>query len=190
MLPDRLRLPVEIDPAPLLTEAESLPDEAWIPHMVRQNYEGDWAAAPLMAPAGETHPIRQIYPDPTATRFVPTKFLDAMPATRALLAALPCETQCVRLMRLGPGAWIKPHRDHDLDAALGHARLHLPLATGPDVDFRLTGERVTMAAGELWYLRLSDTHEVNNRGSGPRLHLVIDVIANDWLVGALEAAGL
>lgn len=189
-LPDRLRLPFTIDPSPLRAEAEALPEDAWVAHMVRQNYDGDWSAAPLMAPFGETHPIRQIYSDPSATHFVPTALLEAMPATRGLLQRLPCPLLSVRLMRLGPGARIKPHRDHDLDAGLGQARLHLPLTTGPEVDFRVNGSRVDMAPGGLWYLRLSDTHSVDNRGKVPRIHLVIDVRVDQWLRDMLEAAAV
>lgn len=186
--PDRIELPLAIDPVPLRAEAEALPAEAWIPHLVQQNYEGDWSVAPLRAPAGETHPVRQIYADPTATEFVSTRWLEAMPATRALLDRLPCPQQTVRLMRLGPGARIKPHRDHDLDVALGQARLHLPLVTGDQVTFLLNGARVEMAPGELWYLRLSDEHEVFNNGDADRIHLVIDVTADAWLRAQLAAS--
>lgn len=189
-LPDRMKLPIAFDIAPLRAEAEALPEEAWVPHMVQRNYEGDWAVAPLMAPAGETHPIRQIYSDPSATHFVPTRWLEEMPATRAALARIPAPQQSARLMRLGPGARIKPHRDHDLDAALGHARLHLPLVSGPDVDFWLNETRVSMAPGELWYLRLADTHAVDNRGDTTRIHLVLDVLVDETMAALLAEAAI
>lgn len=56
------------------------------------------------------------------------------------------------------------------------------------IDFRLNGTRVVMAEGECWFLRLSDEHAVANRGDSDRIHLVIDVIVNDWLRAQMEAA--
>lgn len=186
MIPDRVRLPLRFDPAPLLVEALALGPEAWIEHPVRQNHDGGWRVAPLMAPAGETHPVRMAYADPTATEFVPTPFLLAMPATQGALARLACPLQTVRLMGLAPGARIKPHQDYALDFEAGTVRLHMPLVTAPEVDFRLNGTPVAMAPGELWYLRLTDTHSVDNRGEIDRIHLVIDATVNDWLMGMMR----
>lgn len=47
-------------------------------------------------------------------------------------------------------------------------------------------EGVTMAAGETWYLRLSDPHRVDNLGDSPRVHLVIDADLSPWLIGQLD----
>jgi hypothetical protein len=38
-----------------------------------------------------------------------------------------------------------------------------------------------MKAGELWYLRLSDLHSVQNKSPQERIHLSIDVVVNDWV---------
>lgn len=187
MIPDRVRLPLMFDPAPLLAEALALGPEAWIEHPVKQDHDGGWRVSPLRGPAGETHPIRMAYSDPTATEFVATPFLAGMPQTRAALARLDCPLLSTRLMALAPGTRIKPHRDYDLDAQAGTARLHLPLVTAPEVDFRVNDVPVTMAPGELWYLRLSDVHSVDNRGTVDRVHLVIDVRVNRWLMALLEA---
>jgi hypothetical protein len=81
---------------------------------------------------------------------------------------------------------IKEHRDHDLAAEHGAARLHIPIVTNPAVDFVLNGRRVVMAAGECWYLRLSDPHSVDN-GGADRIHLVIDIVANDWFRQLLDS---
>jgi hypothetical protein len=83
---------------------------------------------------------------------------------------------------------IKTHCDHDLDVEHGRVRLHVPIATNPDVDFRLNGERVTLGEGECWYLRLSDPHSVANAGDRDRIHLVIDAIVSPWLYERLERA--
>jgi hypothetical protein len=73
-VPDRLRLPLLFDPELLHRDLTGLSAE-WIAHYVRQNYSGDWGVLPLRAAAGETHPVRMIYSDPTCWRFVDTALL-------------------------------------------------------------------------------------------------------------------
>lgn len=182
-LPDRKRLPLTFDAAALAADLALIEREHWQPHFVRDNYCGDWSAMALRAAAGETNPVRLIYANPTATDWVDTPLMAHVPAMRAAVATLRCPVQSVRLMRLGPGSAILPHDDLDLAAEAGRARLHLPIKSNPAVRFVLNGEAVPMAVGDLWYLRLSDTHSAVNEGTSPRVHLVIDVIANDWLIG-------
>ena len=56
------------------------------------------------------------------------------------------------------------------------------------MDFRLNGEPIVMRDGECWYLRLSDTHSVANRGRTDRVHLVIDALVSPWLDEQLAKA--
>src|SRR5207302_983473 len=140
------------------------------------------------APASATHPIQTIYSDPSCDAYVDTPLLEKCPAIAAALATFRCPLEAVRLMRLAPGSRIKTHRDHDLDVEHGRARLHVPIATNPAVDFRLNGTRVALGEGECWYLRLSDPHSVANGGDRDRIHLVIDAVVSPWLREMLEAA--
>jgi hypothetical protein len=187
-LPDRLRLPLAFDPARMAAEVEQIAASDWIPHFVRDNYEGGWSILPLRCKEGATHPIMMAVSDPSATAFEDTPWLQRSPYLREVLGAFACPLQSVRLMKLDPGSRIKPHADHDLDAALGQARLHVPVTANPDVDFRLNGARVEMQAGECWYLRLSDTHAIDNRGSMSRVHLVVDCTVDAWLAALLTGA--
>jgi hypothetical protein len=186
--PDRLQLPLSFDPVLLARDLGALSATPWTAHYVQQNYEGDWSVIPLRCAAGETHPIRMIYSDPTATDFIDTPFLAACPYFRAVIAAFACEVRSVRLMRLSAGSVIKAHVDLDLDIESGAARIHVPVVTNPDVEFLLNGSRVRMRAGEAWYLRLSDPHAVENRGTSDRVHLVLDLVADDWLLGFFDDA--
>jgi hypothetical protein len=186
VVPDRLRLPLSFAPDLLLRDLTGLSAE-WIDHYVRQNYSGDWGVLPLRAPAGETHPVRMIYSDPTCQRFVDTALLDGCPYVREVLAAFRCPLLSVRLMRLTAGSVIKEHTDYDLRFEEGKARLHVPVVTNDGVEFYLNGSRVVMAAGECWYLRLSDPHRVVNRGETDRVHLVIDVKVNRWVTEVFRA---
>jgi len=186
--PDRLQLPLSFDPALLRRDLDALSATAWTEHFVRQNYEGDWSVIPLRCTAGETHPVRMIYSDPTATEFVDTRFLDPCPYFREVIAAFACEVRSVRLMRLTPGSVIKEHTDLDLGVEGGTARIHVPVTTNPDVEFLLNRRRIDMKEGQAWYLRLGDPHAVANRGAEDRVHLVLDLMANDWLMRFFEAA--
>jgi hypothetical protein len=129
-----------------------------------------------------------MFSNPMATEFTDTALLARTPYFRQVLQDFACSLHCVRLMRLTPGSVIKEHRDDDLAAEFGTARLHIPITTNSDVDFRLNGIRVIMEPGSVWYLRLSDPHNVANCGPTDRVHLVIDAVVNDWLKTQFEQA--
>jgi quercetin dioxygenase-like cupin family protein len=186
--PDRLRLPLTFDPDLLARDLDRLSSREWIRHYVRQNYDGDWSIVALRSPAGETHPIRMIYADPTARSFVDTPLLQGCDYFRRVLDTFECPLRVVRLMRLTPGSRIKEHTDLDLSFEDGMVRVHIPVTTNPEVEFQLNGSRVVLAAGSAWYLRLSDPHSVANRGSADRVHLVVDADVNAWVEALFEAA--
>ena len=185
LIPAQVRLPFAFDPGPLVADLARIEPGEWIKQVIRSNYEGGWDVVPLRSPAGETHPLRLIHADPAASHFAGTAWLERLPAFRAALARFECPLRSVRLMRLTAGSRIKEHSD-DLDAEVGNLRLHVPVTTGPDVDFRLAGRRVEMAPGSVWYLRLSDPHSVANRGTTERIHLVLDATVNGWLARMLS----
>jgi hypothetical protein len=182
---DRLRLSIRFDPAALQRELTHLDEQDWVEHFVRQNYEGTWSILPLRAPAGAVHPIKMIYPDPGCNTFVDTPLLARCRYFQQVLETFQCPLQSARLMKLGPGSIIKPHTDHDLAPEHGTVRLHIPVTTNPEVEFRLNGIQVDMREGECWYLRLSDPHDVVNRGRTDRVHLVLDALVNPWLLEQL-----
>jgi Aspartyl/Asparaginyl beta-hydroxylase len=188
VFPDRLRLPLDFDPARLAADLAAISADGWIAHFVTRNYDGDWSVIPLRGPAGARHPVQMIYSDPACTAFADTPLLAATPYIRTVLAGLACPLQAVRLMRLSPGSVIKEHRDHDLCFEDGTVRIHIPVTTNDGVDFRLNGVRCVMPAGSAWYLRLSDPHSVANRGDCDRVHLVIDATVNDWVRALFERA--
>jgi hypothetical protein len=184
---DRIRLPLAFDSARMQADLAEMPDHAWVEHFVTQNYEGAWSILPLRCKADATHPIQMAYADPSATEFKATPWLAQAHYLRSVLDAFDCPLQTARLMRLAPGSVIKPHRDPDLSADLGAARIHIVVGTNPAVDFRLNGTRVVMPPGSCWYLRLADEHAITNGGDCDRVHLVIDCTVNDWLRSQLHS---
>jgi hypothetical protein len=187
-LPDRLRLPLSFDPGRLAEDLRGLGSNGWIRHFVPQNYEGEWSVIPLRADASAKHPIMMITSNPTCREWADTPMLAACPYFRAVLSAFDAPLQAVRLMRLGPGSIIKEHSDLELSFEEGTVRVHVPVVTNAEVDFRLNRQRVVLEAGSAWYLRLSDPHSVANRGTSDRVHMVIDAQVNGWISDMLGHA--
>ncbi|HEX7277471.1 MAG TPA: aspartyl/asparaginyl beta-hydroxylase domain-containing protein [Acidimicrobiales bacterium] len=175
----RARLPLRFDASALLADARALPADDWVPHFNTAYYEGDWSGAALRSVGGAA---RQLYPDPAAvTPYADTPLLARCPAAAGALRTFRCPLLAVRFLRLGPGSRIREHRDYNLGFDDGEVRIHVPLSTGPGVEFLHDGERVDMAEGEAWYLDLNLRHSVVNGGEQPRIHLVIDCIVDEWL---------
>jgi hypothetical protein len=185
---DRLRLPLQFDPERLAHDLARLSSVPWTAHFVQQNYEGNWSAIALRMPATARHPIQMILSDPGCTDFVDTALLAGAPYFQDVLGQFECPLLSVRLMRLSPGSIIKEHCDHDLSFEQGTVRVHVPVVTNPNVDFRLNGVRCEMPSGSTWYLRLSDPHSVANRGTTDRVHMVIDAVVNGWLADLFARA--
>lgn len=174
------------DPARLRDDLESAAAEAaWIIKPERGKYK-DWSALPLHALRGETTPAavdRHVVPTPGECSLTPIG--RACPYVREILDGLPAEKLRVRFMRLAPGGRIGRHRDRHYGWTLPILRLHVPVLTGPAVEFLLADRRITMQPGELWYLDFTRDHEVYNGGTTDRVHLVIDMINSEELRAAL-----
>jgi hypothetical protein len=55
------------------------------------------------------------------------------------------------------------------------------VATNPEVEFYVSGERIVMREGEAWYINFNLPHRIYNGGGTDRIHLVIDCEVNDWV---------
>ena len=187
-LPSAVQLPVLWDVRRLEEDLARIGEADWIPHFNHQYYEGDWSGAPLRGPAGATHPVQQLYPNPTATEYADTPLLQRCPYFSVVLGWLACPLRSVRLLRLGPQSTIREHMDYCLGYEDGEIRLHIPITSNPDVTFILDGQRVCMEMGEVWYLNVNKPHQVSNRGETARIHLVADCVVNDWVESQMVQA--
>jgi len=178
-VPDRLRLPLRFDANALAADVTALDLEDWVPHFNTSYYEGDWSGASLRSVGGVAS---QLYPDPAATDpYADTELLGRCPAVRHALDRLECDKSSVRLLRLGPGARVREHRDYKLGYDDGEVRLHVPLTSGSGVEFVLSGTPIEMAPGECWYVDVNCLHRVANLGASERVHLVVDCLVNPWI---------
>lgn len=176
----------------LLTEAgaaelDHLCAGTWVSHVNQRDYVGGWGVLPLrcLTRHAQSHPILQGFAHEGEGEWQDLPALVASPHLTQLLRQIQCPVKSVRLMRLEPGAQIKPHSDPGLALEYGEARLHLPLRTDPRVVFRVGGQQVPMARGELWYMNADLEHSVVNASPNDRIHLVVDAVVNEWLQGAI-----
>jgi mannose-6-phosphate isomerase-like protein (cupin superfamily) len=164
-------------------ELQLLAQQHWCAHVNQADYTGGWDVLALRC-AGkhqQAHAILQSFAIEQDTEWRDLPALDLAPTVKTFLGQLPVPIKSVRLMRLQPGAMIKPHRDYGLCVEQGEARLHLPLQTNVDLQFYVAGRLVPMQEGQLWYINADQMHWVENKGTSARINLVIDCEANDWL---------
>ena len=153
-------------------------DKNWVSHFNTDGYNGDWKAISLYAHNGEES---NIFALPTATSIISeTSTLKKCHYFKEVINSFKCAILTARILRLNVGAEIKPHRDYELGYEDGNFRLHIPIITNPGVQFILDNNELTMLPGECWYTNVNYVHSVKNTGKEDRIHLVIDLIRNEW----------
>jgi mannose-6-phosphate isomerase-like protein (cupin superfamily) len=113
--------------------------------------------------------------------FLPNAALKNSPYLLSILETFQCKKETFRIHILDPGASIQPHRDNGYRIEDGKIRVHIPVQTNEKVQLLLDNEPVHMKAGECWYCNFHITHEVRNHSNEARIHLIIDLMVNDWL---------
>jgi quercetin dioxygenase-like cupin family protein len=153
----------------------------WSPHFNVNSYSGKWEALSLRSVDGHANTILPHLSSPVT--YYDTPIMDMCPSIKQLVDRLLCEVLSVRLMRLPAGAVIKEHTDPELSFEQGEVRLHFPVVTNEEVDFRVEKKRVIMPKGSAWYINANLPHSVSNAGASDRVHLVIDCSVNEWVQG-------
>lgn len=174
----KLKLPFEFDISRLQADMQCIEESAWIRHYNKADYNGSWTSLALFSKDGTSSSIYASM-DHTLT-LKATEIMNVCAYFQEVLDTFKFEKTAVRLMRLDAGAVIKPHRDHALGYEDGEFRLHIPIATNPDVHFILDGQRIIMNEGTCWYINANEEHAVTNNGTTDRIHLVIDGKRNSW----------
>jgi hypothetical protein len=188
MLPSA-KLPLTFDVQKMLADLERIESGgAWLAHpdyTVAQS--GTWTAIALVSTDGDhTGPESLRYRG--GARAEPTKILLQSPYLMEVVKAFKTDVHRVRLMSLAPGKVISEHRDYGAQrysVERGFIRVHIPVRTHPKVAFRNDGVKLPMEAGEAWYVNVCMRHSVENLSDIHRVHLVLDMKVNDWLLGLL-----
>lgn len=173
-----LRFPFQFNKEKLAHDLSLVLDGNWIPHYNTAGYHGDWKVISLYAYNGEQS---NIYALSTSDSIISeTAILAKCRYFKEVIDSFKCPILSARILRLGVGAEIKPHRDHELGYEDGNFRLHIPIVTNSGVQFILDGTELTMLPGECWYTNVNYVHSVKNAGEEDRIHLVIDGARNEW----------
>jgi hypothetical protein len=142
-------------------------------------HKGEWTGIALHSMGGK----QSVFPSAAGTgHYQETEELQRAPYFKQILHELDCPKEVVRILFLPPGGHIKDHFDFHTSFQFGLLRLHIPIVTHPDVVFMIDGQRVNWKPGELWYGDFSKVHSVKNNGSIVRVHMVIDVQINDFVL--------
>lgn len=136
---------------------------------------GGWQGVALHAIGGNALEDRHV----PGGDYRKTDALKLAPTLEAIVDSFPCQKHRVRLLYLAPGKKIFWHCDPWCASDLEEIRLHIPIVTNPAVDVQISHENLHWRAGELWYGDFSFPHRLQNGGATGRIHLVMDLIANE-----------
>jgi hypothetical protein len=150
---------------------------------------GSYKGIALVAPRGRAGANALQLAEP-GTAYEKTRVLRSCPYFDRIIEGLACPVERVRLLRLEPGSKVRDHREPGDGWALGRVRLQIPIVTNDRVVSLVSGRRVDMRPGELWYCDSTRTLRVHNRGSEARVHMVLDVQVDDWLKALFPAEPL
>jgi hypothetical protein len=174
-----LRLPFQFDADRLKSDLARISPEEWTRHYNQSDYGGIWRGVALRSGTGASRAL--VASPANSSGFQDTPLLEQCPYFRRVLETCQCPLKSVRLLGLAPGSFIREHIDHALDFEDGEARIHVPVQTNAEVEFYVSGERLLLEEGGAFYVNVNLPHRVSNRGSSERIHLVIDVVVNDWV---------
>jgi hypothetical protein len=176
------KLTLHFDSDRLMADLASMPQEWWAAHL-GPYHDGGWEAISLWAPGGDHRGQRSF-----GGAFAATEAMQRCRYIPEVLDIFPCIKSRVRLMRLRPDGHIFRHSDPLESIAPNLVRLHVPIMTNPGVKFLVDDTAVQMFPGEVWHVDVRFPHEVHNSGRSHRVHLVMDLVANDAIQQLLAAA--
>ena len=178
-----IRLPVRYDVDLLLRDLQVLREVPTAPQP-GPYHKGEWTGIALEFHGGKD----SVYPSaPGMERYQETEHLRRTPYFKKILDELACPKEVVRLLFLPPEGHIKDHFDFHTNFQFGLLRLHIPILTHPDVAFVIDGRRMDWKEGELWYGDFSRVHSVKNDSQIVRVHIVIDLLINDFVLSLFPA---
>jgi quercetin dioxygenase-like cupin family protein len=173
-----IRLPRTYDPALLQRDLEAV-EGVQRASQPGPYHAGEWTGIALHSMGGR----QSVFPGaPGLEKYHDTEIVKHTPYFKKVLDELECPKEVARLLYLPPGGHIKEHYDFHTNFQYGLIRLHIPIVTHPDVHFSIGGQRVQWKEGELWYGDFSMNHWVKNESSITRVHMVMDVQINDFVL--------
>lgn len=162
-----------VDHRALKAAAASVPAEAWLEDPLRQkSFEQHRHTQSIILLFANGWPKVQVERRPSWALFSEA----AIPVMQQIVAAhYKPGGVVIRAMvaKLLPGGEISEHFDSHETFAISH-RIHVPLQTNPDVEFRVRGDNHHLVEGVAYEISNLDFHAVNNRSPHDRLHFIFD----------------
>ncbi len=181
--PAAVRLPRDYDVEFLQRDLRTLQEVQRAPQP-GPYHKGEWTGIALYSMGGK----QSTFPSAAGTdHYQETEELQRAPYLKQVLDDLKCPKEVVRILFLPPDGHIKDHFDFHTSFQFGLLRLHIPIVTHPDVVFVIDAQRMNWKPGELWYGDFSKVHSVKNNSSIVRVHMVIDVQINDFVLSLFPA---
>ena len=141
--------------------------------------------AHLVDPSVPFPPPADDYADGSWCDWLNTKELENSPYIKSIVETFQEHTTVtlVRALRLEKGNTVKEHKDVTLGLQIEKSviRLTIPVIKDTGADFYLNNKLVPMKPGECWYMRLTDSHRVENNSNQDRINITIDMIPNEWV---------
>jgi len=173
-----LKLPFAFDADRLRADVEAAAAVTpWRRHFNTNYFSGDWAGIALRA----NNDRLPLMANPAFTEWRDTAAMAACRYVPDVLAKFECTIEAIRFLRLAPGTIVLEHNDSQHSFEYGVARIHIPIVSPAEAEFILDDERLELAEGECWYVNVDLKHRLANNGDRDRVHLVIDVVVDDWL---------
>jgi hypothetical protein len=141
-------------------------------------HDGGWSTIGLVTHKGDPFEDR-----PLGSPYEKTPAIEHAPYIESIIDSFETDKKRVRLMELQPQKSIFWHYDKGETIDSGKtARIHIPIFTNEKVQVQLSHEDVVWKAGEVWYGDFAFPHRLYNAGTASRVHLVIDVAINDFVL--------
>ena len=83
-------------------------------------------------------------------------------------------------VKLAAGKKINEHSDNGLYLNT-IKRHHIPIVTNDEVWFYVDGEKKNLKTGEIWEIDNTKLHKVENLSNEDRVHLIVDILPNDFV---------
>lgn len=135
-----------------------------------------WKGISLISSTGATDDI-VLFPG----EYKETSAIKSTPYIKSIIDSLECEKKRVRLMQLLPGHTLNWHVDGVETGGNYITRFHIPIITNDNVLSQVSHSDYFFAPGEFGFIDTAFPHRVGNLGSEVRIHLIIELVLNDFV---------